>query len=202
MTKQAEPETAAPRTRRDEILRIAAQVIAERGLAGATVRDIGQAAGILSGSLYHHFESKEEIVLDLLLDNVTATHERATAISEAAPDATTALTGMIRNAVEETAARPHESLILRNETRAFVELPKLAPLADIRARSARLWIDVVDRGVAAGEFRADMDTEVAAMALVDSVLGAARWFGSDQRKDVETVASSLLTAHLSGLTAG
>ena len=56
-----------PRSRRDEILSIAAQQFADRGVAGTTVRDIGSAAGILSGSLYHHFESKEQMVAELLL---------------------------------------------------------------------------------------------------------------------------------------
>ena len=49
-------------TRRDELLGLAAAMIAERGLRATTVRDIADAAGILSGSLYHHFSSKEEMV--------------------------------------------------------------------------------------------------------------------------------------------
>ncbi len=48
--------------RRDEILAIAAQLFAERGFAATTVREIADAAGILSGSLYHHFDSKASMV--------------------------------------------------------------------------------------------------------------------------------------------
>ena len=39
-------------------------MFAERGLRATTVRDIADSAGILSGSLYHHFSSKEEMVDD------------------------------------------------------------------------------------------------------------------------------------------
>src|SRR6195952_2778366 len=53
--------------RRDELLGIAATLFAERGFRNTTVRDIADAAGILSGSLYHHFDSKEAMV-DQLLD--------------------------------------------------------------------------------------------------------------------------------------
>ena len=53
-------------TRRDDLLQLAAEMIAERGLKATTVRDIADAAGILSGSLYHHFSSKEEMVDELL----------------------------------------------------------------------------------------------------------------------------------------
>ena len=45
-------------SRRDELLELAATMFAERGLRATTVRDIADSAGILSGSLYHHFTSQ------------------------------------------------------------------------------------------------------------------------------------------------
>jgi AcrR family transcriptional regulator len=50
-------------SRRDELLELAATMFAERGLRATTVCDIADSAGILSGSLYHHFSSKEEMEL-------------------------------------------------------------------------------------------------------------------------------------------
>jgi AcrR family transcriptional regulator len=41
-------------------------LFAERGFRATTVRDIADAAGILSGSLYHHFDSKESMIDELL----------------------------------------------------------------------------------------------------------------------------------------
>ncbi|UMG92355.1 helix-turn-helix domain-containing protein [Nocardioides sp. TF02-7] len=46
--------TAGEGTRRGELLAIAARLFAEKGFKNTTVRDIADAAGILSGSLYHH----------------------------------------------------------------------------------------------------------------------------------------------------
>ena len=54
--------TAATSDRRAELLALAASMFAERGLKTTTVRDIADAAGILSGSLYHHFDSKESLL--------------------------------------------------------------------------------------------------------------------------------------------
>jgi len=48
--------------RRDVILERAADLFARQGVAATTVREIADAVGILSGSLYHHFASKDEIV--------------------------------------------------------------------------------------------------------------------------------------------
>lgn len=55
---------ASSATRRIEILRTANDVIAESGLR-TSLQQIADAAGILPGSLYHHFESKEAILVEL-----------------------------------------------------------------------------------------------------------------------------------------
>lgn len=62
---ESRPAQAA-NTRRDELLHLAATMFAARGLRATTVRDIADSAGILSGSLYHHFSSKEEMVDEVL----------------------------------------------------------------------------------------------------------------------------------------
>ena len=59
--------TAEPSaTRREELLAITARLFAKKGFRNTTVRDIADAAGILSGSLYHHFDSKESMVDEIL----------------------------------------------------------------------------------------------------------------------------------------
>ena len=52
-------------TRRAEILATAASLIASSGLR-TSLQEIADAAGILPGSLYHHFESKEAILVELI----------------------------------------------------------------------------------------------------------------------------------------
>jgi AcrR family transcriptional regulator len=53
------------RARREEILETAASLFASSGL-GTSLQDIADACGILPGSLYHHFESKEAIIVELV----------------------------------------------------------------------------------------------------------------------------------------
>ena len=71
-------ELSPPNSRRDELLELAATMFAERGLRATTVRDIADSAGILSGSLYHHFDSKESIGDEILagfLDEIRADYQ-------------------------------------------------------------------------------------------------------------------------------
>src|SRR5579863_5242769 len=51
--------------RREEILETAAALFASSGLR-TSLKEISDACGILPGSLYHHFDSKEAIVIELV----------------------------------------------------------------------------------------------------------------------------------------
>src|SRR5438093_13682047 len=51
--------------RREEVLETAASLFASSGLR-TSLKEIADAAGILPGSLYHHFESKEAIIVELV----------------------------------------------------------------------------------------------------------------------------------------
>ena len=63
--RAATPDTSDEKTRRIEILQTAAELIASSGLR-TSLQDIADAVGILPGSLYHHFESKEAILVELV----------------------------------------------------------------------------------------------------------------------------------------
>ncbi|MGW4797658.1 TetR family transcriptional regulator [Nonomuraea sp. NPDC004297] len=57
---------SAEDSRRSELLRIAADVFSYAGYTSTSLRDIAHAAGILAGSLYHHFPSKEALAVELI----------------------------------------------------------------------------------------------------------------------------------------
>ncbi|TDU28738.1 TetR family transcriptional regulator [Panacagrimonas perspica] len=61
-------------SRDEEILQIAVEVVWRKGFAGTKLSDIAEAAGIVKGSLYHYFDSKEEIYARLV-NNVRALFE-------------------------------------------------------------------------------------------------------------------------------
>lgn len=80
------PPLFDPDTARGRLLAAAARLFREKGYAGTTVRDIAGALGILSGSLFHHFRSKEEILFAVMESVITAMRhdlEAALAAAEA-----------------------------------------------------------------------------------------------------------------------
>lgn len=71
-SKSTSASHAAPRKSRDDagarrrqILEIAARLFARKGYRGTSMRDIGDEAGVLGGSLYHHIKSKDALFVEL-----------------------------------------------------------------------------------------------------------------------------------------
>lgn len=86
--------TRPPRTRlnreqsqeqtRQRLIAAACRLVAERGFAAASVRDIAEAAGYSQGAFYSNFAGKEELLLDILKRHKTAEAKRIRAIVDAA----------------------------------------------------------------------------------------------------------------------
>src|SRR5690606_34329895 len=54
-------------TRREELLRVAADLFAHRGFHGVSVNDIGRAAGVSGPAIYRHFASKDAMLAEMLI---------------------------------------------------------------------------------------------------------------------------------------
>lgn len=66
MPTKKKPQVTASPERRRELLDTAAEVFAEQGYNATTVRKIADQAGMLAGSLYYHFDSKESMLEEIL----------------------------------------------------------------------------------------------------------------------------------------
>ena len=69
------PRAASSRARREAILDAALECFSTLGYEQTTLADIRAKAGASTGSIYHHFGSKERIAADLYLDGVRQTQE-------------------------------------------------------------------------------------------------------------------------------
>ena len=186
-------------SRREEILSLAAEQFAERGVASTTVRDIGAAAGILSGSLYHHFTSKDQMVVELLLPVMERQVDHYRTIVGANDAAAATLRALIKVAVVEAAETPNETRMIRNDTQTLAAIPELRPVADLLLEAAQLWGSVIDRGVASGQFRDVADARLVVAAMFDAVLSTTRWFTAKRPQRPDSVGDALADLFLGGL---
>lgn len=186
-------------TRREELLGIAGGLFAERGLRSTTVRDIADTAGILSGSLYHHFDSKESMVDELLrgfLDDLFARYREITAAGLSAAET---LRRLVVASFEAIDARHTAVAIYQNEARHLAGQGRFAYINERNVEFRELWESVLRRGVADGEFRTDLDVELVYRFLRDTVWVAVRWYRPGGTKSVDEIADQYLSVVLDGI---
>jgi AcrR family transcriptional regulator len=174
--RNARGENGADRVRHAELLKIAAELFAERGYAATTVRSIGQAAGMLSGSLYHHFESKESMIDEILwsfIDRTLAAYEQVLA-EELSPRLS--FEQLLRVSLDSVVVDRSAILIYQNEARFLAEHPRFSYLREAHSRFESIWTGVVQRGIDEGEFRSSTEPKLVYRLVRDSIWTAPRWW--------------------------
>ncbi len=185
--------------RRSALVQLAADMFAERGFRATTVRDIAEAAGMLSGSLYHHFDSKESIMDELLqayIDELLPEYRR---IADEGGPAREVLSQLVTTAFASFDRHRPAILVWLGEGLHLRELPRFAYVAQAEAETEQLWTQVIRRGVRSGEFRKGLDAKLAYRFIRDVVWMAARWYRPGGRLTVQQLAKQYLSIVLDGI---
>src|SRR5258707_7585073 len=94
---------------RQEILRTAARLFQQRGYDATSMNDVAAALKLSKGGLYHHFQSKDEILFEIMDHAMEITRERVLDPVRAIADPAERLPALIR---------PHNEVVLRPRDRA------------------------------------------------------------------------------------
>jgi TetR/AcrR family transcriptional regulator, cholesterol catabolism regulator len=188
--------------RREEILALAAKIFADKGYASTTVREIADAAGILSGSLYHHFDSKEAMLDEIMhgfLDHIVAQYQATVAEGG---DPLAVLRALVREAFSSLGGNPAALAVMINEFNFLVQFPRFAYLREGAEETERLWVGVIEDGMRAGVFRSDIDARMIYRFMRDSIWISVRWYQPDGKYRPEEIADFYLELILDGLVTG
>src|SRR6476660_4985508 len=128
-------------SRRDELLELAATMFAERGLRATTVRDIADSAGILSGSLYHHFSSKEEMVDELLRSFLDWLFNRYREIVDGEANPLERLKGLFMASFEAIEDRHAQVVIYQDEAKRLSGQERFSYVEKRNQEQRKMWLD-------------------------------------------------------------
>jgi len=187
--------------RRDEILASAAELFARKGIKATTVREIGDAVGVQSGSLYYHFDSKDTMAREILMDFLAAIQDRYAMALAQASDAADALRQLILASLQLTREKPHATTIYQNELAYLREDPRFKEVQAASAEVRRAWLDVIERGAAEGTFRADVSPKVFHRLVRDAVWLSGRWHHAEDDYCAERLADDITSIFLHGFAA-
>ncbi len=190
-----------PGSRRDELLELAATMFAERGLRATTVRDIADRAGILSGSLYHHFASKEEMVDEVLRDFLDWLFASYRQIIDTNPNPMERLKGLFMTSFDAIEHRHAQVVIYQDEARRLLPQERFSYLEDLNRAQRQMWVDVLQQGIKEGHFRPDLDVDLVYRFIRDTTWVSVQWYQPGGPLTAEQVGRQYLSIVLGGIIA-
>ncbi|AHK33717.1 transcriptional regulator [Rhodococcus opacus PD630] len=161
-----------------KVLAAALAAFVEKGYDGASIREIASRAGLSVPGLYHHYPSKQALLVGLtnavmreLLDRTHA------AVAEAGPTPGERFDAVIESLLRFHMYRREQAFVASRETRSMEPESRKAYIA-LRDEQQEMLDDIVREGVAAGLFRTPFP-EDASRAVVTMCVAVSTWYRED-----------------------
>lgn len=187
--------------RRKRILSAAGQLFAEQGVAGTTVRQIASKADLLSGSLYYYFPSKESIAAEILTEFLSDLNRLYLLLECHGAPAPEQLLELVCTSFRVAADHPYATEIYHNERPVFAGFPDADAIVGQRDTAQAAWQRIIERGVAAGSFRADVAPNHFQRMLSELVWLTTVWHRPTLKVTADQLADELVSVFLQGFSA-
>lgn len=151
----ASGQVTDPDSARGKLLQTAAHLFRSKGYERTTVRDLASAVGIQSGSIFHHFKSKDEILRSVMEETIRYNTALMRASLAEAGSLRERVLALIRCELQSIMGGTGEAMaVLVYEWRSLSQASQQFILA-LRDTYEQLWLDVLNEAKAAGYFNAD-----------------------------------------------
>jgi AcrR family transcriptional regulator len=185
--------SAAPSARRrlSEVIDAAAKVFARRGYHGAATQDIADVLSMRQASLYYYFDSKEAALEAVCASGVDDYVVRAQQVLRSSQTSCEKVAQLVFHHLAPMAARLDYTVVFLRERR-FLPSPARKRIRAVEQRYERIIQRIIEQGVDCGEFHAELDTRMAALALLGLGNSAALWLGREPGVTLERVTQSYI----------
>lgn len=185
------PERKSDRTRR-RILDAAAEVLSTEGFGGVRVADIAERAGLRISALYYYFDTREDLLAEVVTIGGQLAYRNVTTTLDALPSETGPLDRLC------AAFAAHLETVLREPAYATAAIRTMGQLPpEIRERqlpyhkrSGELWRTLVGAAVDAGEIDPALHVHAARMLLMGAMNWAPEWWDPSRGSIEDTVATA------------
>ncbi|GAA3195926.1 TetR/AcrR family transcriptional regulator [Actinocorallia longicatena] len=197
--RRAKGTPALASERRDHLVKLAAELFARKGFQATTVREIADEAGILSGSLYHHFDSKESIVDEILSNFFTELMAQNRAVIDEGGTPYEIIASLVRIAFNTL--EPHRAAItvMQNDWNYLKGLERFEYLTKAEDEVEKMWITAIKEGQVTGTFREDIDPKLTYRMIRDTIWVAVRWFRPGGRLNAKGLSDHYLKVMFDGI---
>lgn len=165
-----------PEERPGEILEAALTVFAERGYRSARIDDIAEAAGVTKGAVYHHFDTKEDLLCRAIEHSLDAAFvEMGALLRQKTTPASVRIRTMLRRFTQVRADGRRVLTLLLQDLRHEVPEAYRQWMQGGPVQGWTLLARLIDEGRRTREFRPDVDAEVAARLVISGLITQLVW---------------------------
>ncbi len=182
---------------RDEIIQAAIRLFHRNGYHATSMQDIARAISIQKPSLYHHFESKEAILLCILETGIDQLIGELDRIVASNMDCVAKLRAAIHAHVAMIAANPEGAAVFMREDRGLGDGYLTEYLAK-RDRFEGRFRAIIQEGMDQGVFH-KADLTITVHALLGMVNWITRWYRPEGRLTAAQIADQFADLFLNGL---
>src|SRR5271166_3342891 len=179
------------------ILLHSAQIIAEQGYEGASIRDISRATGISLSGLYYYFESKQKLLYLIQTNTFTCILARARVHLFHEPQAR--LRALVQSHIEYFLSHPNEMKVLSHEDEAL-EPPYRDEVSAIKRRYYALAREIFD-AVAAEGLTPTFNPRVAVLSLFGMMNWVYKWHKPNVDPNADELTDAIVGIFLHGVLA-
>jgi len=178
------------RNSRDDVVRAAGRLFADRGYHGTSMRDLGKELGLLGSSLYSHVSSKQDLLVEVVEEGARLfeeSAERAVAIEGTASDR---LVALIAGHVDVVVDNIEVARTFLNEARVL-DVSHRARIVDARDHYEEVFRSVIREGVEDGSFAGDSDPKTSSIFILSILNALERWYRPDGALDRDALVAEL-----------
>jgi TetR/AcrR family transcriptional regulator, cholesterol catabolism regulator len=185
-------------SRKEQVIRKAAELFREKGYAASSMRDLAQKLGIEAASLYSHIKSKEEILRNLCFDMAAEFRKSLDGVEKQNMAASEKLKNGIIGHIQVMAKDLTASAVFMNEHRHLSQ-PFLRDFLLLRINYINRFKTIIEEGVKSGEFKTNIDRKLAVMTLFSSLNWMPQWYDPNSNIDPNELGKQLADMLVNGL---
>jgi AcrR family transcriptional regulator len=179
---------------RERVLQSGARVLAEKGYAGTTLVDIAARAGTKAGSLYYYFDSREDLIREIMTRGVIEIHEHVSAAVEGLPEGSSSRDRL----AAAIGVHVHYMLTQNDLARAAIRTlgqapPEVqGPAIELHRTYGHYLAELIDAAVADGHLPQQTDSRVLRLLIVGAANWTTAWYDPRGSASVEDIAAALV----------
>ncbi|WP_018698418.1 TetR/AcrR family transcriptional regulator [Amorphus coralli] len=185
--------------RRELIVRRAAELFEEQGVAHTSIEEIAAECGVTRESIYYYFSDKIDILIEIIKPESVSLESGLQRILDLDISTRDKLVLAIENHLHRFNPSYTDMVVAVRRLRKAKQDSRLADLLKIWRRYQRNWIDLIAEGQKRGEISDTLDPKVAAYAILGMCNSPSTWFRPTTTMTISDLSTIFVTIATNGI---